>query len=353
MIHKVIIHAQAYQNLTRHAARIQAGTIEIGAYLRKLLINTEPSALNAEVLLNLLLQTKLPQIFAESQVLGDGTDWSLAELKLLGDIGVACLVTIYDDGRHQKPSIHESVFTGQLLFTPGALLRNDLGKTPADWDVVDADGRIDPEAYYQLYLHRLLPLLRHADQTAGQRNAKAFITVPGLGCGQFAGPFQGQLGLALQQVLQRLLAAHAESLPNISAVYYDPYQECRNEHFTYAHLDLWVRPLAQNHGQFPQLSHPRLFSQGSRDYSQCLLFSVVAWDHVSWPGNDFYLGARITDDGVKAAATDVMSCLTGIPGEYDKSNHKYQPPHPYRNWLDVVVANQIELSGGDQVLVFA
>ena len=67
---------------------------------------------------------------------------------------------------------------------------------------------------------------------------------------------------------------------------------------------------------------------------------MVAWDHVSWPGNDYWIGAasslaicdaftrgmhmmltmigpvrpgkRCTDDGVKAAATDTMRALTGV-----------------------------------------
>ena len=53
------------------------------------------------------------------------------------------------------------------------------------------------------------------------------------------------------------------------------------------------------------------------DFNDMDLYIVVAWDHVSWPGNDFYIGARATDDGVKAAATDVMFKMTGIEGSYD------------------------------------
>jgi len=62
----------------------------------------------------------------------------------------------------------------------------------------------------------------------------------------------------------------------------------------------------------------------------------VAWDHVSWPGNDFFIGSRATDDGVKAAATSSMAVLTGVAGEYDPMQAKYQPPPPYRNWEAVV-----------------
>ena len=64
--------------------------------------------------------------------------------------------------------------------------------------------------------------------------------------------------------------------------------------------------------------------------SDCMLFSIVAWDHVSWPGNDFFAGSRCTDDGVKAAATNSMFALTGIEGHYDPDRGAYLPPPPYR-----------------------
>ena len=38
----------------------------------------------------------------------------------------------------------------------------------------------------------------------------------------------------------------------------------------------------------------------------------MAWDYVSWPGNDFYGDLRNTDDGVKAAATNSMEVM-GYP----------------------------------------
>ena len=72
------------------------------------------------------------------------------------------------------------------------------------------------------------------------------------------------------------------------------------------------------------------------DFSGCGFFSLVAWNHVSWPGNDFFGGARCTDDGVKAAATDSMAVLTGVPGRHDPSPGAYQPPSPCHTWEDVV-----------------
>jgi len=68
----------------------------------------------------------------------------------------------------------------------------------------------------------------------------------------------------------------------------------------------------------------------------CALCSIVAWDHVSWPGNEFSDSSRATDDGVKAAATNSMAVLTGVEGKYDPALVKYTPPRPYSNWAAVV-----------------
>jgi hypothetical protein len=288
-------------------------------------------------LLGELLDTKLPQIFGESAVAGDGSDWSPTELGLLGDVSIAVPVTIFDDGNHGAPTPHIPPLSGMLVFTPGALLRNGRGHTPADWNETTApDGQLSTEGYYRLYRRRLLPIFRYMNHRAAKPRS-AFVTVPGLGCGQFAGPFRGQLGARLQVVLDRLLTEYGASLPNLKAVYFDPYSECENARREIHGISLMVRPLRVpgNEGK-SQLCRPVAYAEEGDDFSDCALYSIVAWDHVSWPGNDFFVGSRATDDGVKAAASSSMFVLTGVEGEYDPARGKYQPPQPYRNWKAVV-----------------
>jgi hypothetical protein len=74
-----------------------------------------------------------------------------------------------------------------------------------------------------------------------------------------------------------------------------------------------------------------------------VLFSVVAWDHVSWPGNDYYIGSRATDDGVKGAASDVIYRLTGFEGTYDQNLEMYLPPSPYPHWQALVFDHDCRL----------
>jgi hypothetical protein len=167
------------------------------------------------------------------------------------------------------------------------------------------------------------------------------LNVPGLGCGQFAGPFQGQLGVQLQSVLERLLTDYGESFPNLKAVYFDPYSECESFRREIHGISLMVRPLKLlgSRGK-SQLCHPVAYAEEGDDFSGCDLYSLVAWDPVSWPGNDFFIDSRATDDGVKAAATNSMAVLTGVEGHYDADLGKYRPPAPFRNWAEVVEENQ-------------
>jgi hypothetical protein len=78
----------------------------------------------------------------------------------------------------------------------------------------------------------------------------------------------------------------------------------------------------------------------------------VAWDHVSWPGNNYYLSARITDDGVKAAATDSMYGMTGIQGSYDPISNQYCPPAEFKDWNAVVLQKGIQLSVQNKLIIY-
>ena len=166
------------------------------------------------------------------------------------------------------------------------------------------DGTLSPDGYFRLYERRLLPVFQHVNAEASAEGKSALIIIPGLGCGCFAGPFIGKLGTALQTVLERFLATHGSSFPNIKVVYFDPFDECGNTRFKIHGISLMVRPLLLDNGAKSQLCHPTAYEENDDDFGDCSFFSIVAWDHVSWPGNDFFAGSRCTDDGVKAAATE-------------------------------------------------
>ena len=183
-----------------------------------------------------------------------------------------------------------------------------------------------------------------ANAAAGATGKQAFITVPGLGCGQFTGKFMGRLGEMLQQTLLRLLRRyHAQLQQHPGGVFQILIMNARIN-ASIGHLSFMVRPFNPEAIRTdPQLCPPQAYEEPGDDFSRCQLFSVVAWDHVSWPGNDFYVGARATDDGVKAAATSSMAAITGIEGRYNSASATYDPPAPYRNWEAVVRDNGLQL----------
>jgi len=337
----VIVPADTMASSAAFLSQIQEGKIRPGSRLAgELSVVPERTAeIELELLLDALINTKQPRIFAESQVYGNGLDWTLDELRILGDISVATDVVIFDDGLHVNPRVHESPFPGTLIFVPGALLRNDTGNVPADWTETIVHGRISLAGYNGLYERRLLPVLRYINRRTAATGETAIVTIPGLGCGQFAGPFQGTLGVRLEHALCEILATHADELPNIRLVYYDPYSECDFSSRQFGHLSFLTRPLTKYPDARPQLRPPGEYID---EYTHAAsptgyrLFSVVAWDHVSWPGNDFYVGSRSTDDGVKAAATSSMYAITGIEGRYDRESFRYQPPTPFVTWESVV-----------------
>ncbi|MCF7730255.1 MAG: hypothetical protein K9N23_01145 [Akkermansiaceae bacterium] len=344
MSFQILIPDETRSRLAGYLVSWQSGATQAGARLANRLRGDDLAALTEAGFQDALLNTKVPQIFAESAVAGDGSDWNLTELRLLGDISISVPVTVYDNGRHVSPEVHAVPFAGTLIFTPGALLCNGRGCEPADLaEVTDGDEALCAEGFYRLYERRLRPVFRHVNACAATHGKPALLTIPGLGCGQFAGPFKGQLGTALQIVLERFLSTHGDSVPNIKAVYYDPFNECSNHRQEIHGISLMVRPLLQGNAGKSQLCQPATYAEEGDDFSDCPFFSIVAWDHVSWPGNDFFGGSRCTDDGVKAAATDSMRVLTGVEGHYDSQRHAYLPPAPFRTWEDVVEQNGLRL----------
>jgi len=308
--YKILMHKTAFQNAEKYLNYIQKSKVQPGKFLENLLTETNSSQLTPIEFIEHLVNTKKPQIFAESEVVGDGTDWNQIELSLLGDIGIAVPVSVFDNGLHYSPLVYPEPIKATLLFIPGALLRNGNRQVPADWDEVTDNNQIKTESYYELYEKRLLPGFIHADSVAQSNNKKSFITIPGMGCGQFAGKFRGQMGTHLKNALIYFLKKNGSRFSNIKAVYFDPYRECYNERFEINGILIFVRPLTKGNEHKAQLSEPQQFEESNDCFKDCELFSFVAWDHVSWPGNDFYLGYRSTDDGVKAAATNSMMMMT-------------------------------------------
>jgi hypothetical protein len=283
-----LVHSQTYQKASAYLDRLKAGN-KAGEHLHNRLKNIDLDRVTIPEFIELLMRTKRPQIFAEDAIYGNGIDWNQDELSILGDLSIVTPVTVYDNGKHRHPDLHESPFAATLIFTPGTLLRNGHNITPVDWEEVTTNGStaarrrasFDSEGYYQLYERRLLPGFIYANDRAKENGKMALITIPGMGCGQFAGVFRGQLGIQLKQTLVKLLQIHGSQFSNIKVVYYDPYSECENERIEIDRISLLVRPLTKGNANKPQLCSPQTYAEDRDNFCDMELFSFVAWDHVS------------------------------------------------------------------------
>jgi hypothetical protein len=189
----VLADRQTYRKVTSYMEKLKAGS-RAGQYLHDTLKHLDLLKITTFEFIELLMRTKRPQIFAESEVYGNGTDWNQDELSILGDLSIITPVTVYDNGKHRNPDLHEFPFAATLIFTPGALLRNGNNVTPVDWEAVTIDDKLATDRYYRLYERRFLPAFIQIDRLAKRDGKLAIVTVPGMGCGQFAGRFRGQFG---------------------------------------------------------------------------------------------------------------------------------------------------------------
>ena len=86
---------------------IDRGKASFGSHPSTSLQNTDISQLQVEEFIELIVRTKQPQIFAESSLKGDGSDWAPTELSILADIAIAVPVEVFDKGLHRNPVIHK------------------------------------------------------------------------------------------------------------------------------------------------------------------------------------------------------------------------------------------------------
>ena len=306
--------------------------------------------------LNALLETKPPQCFAESAVLGGGRDWNNPELSILGDICVAVPVQVFDNGvwapKDPNFRVHKAPFAATLLYVPGPLLVKGAqfpGATPDEQELVKQSD-FDQEAYNAFIERRILPALVHANADVKKvADRKAVVTIPNLGGGAFAGRFKGRMGQYLNVALRHLFQKHAGVVDSIRIVQFDPsFDPIPEASENFDHLHYRIKSFSANPSQ-TQLAHPDRFLElgDLKSPETAKLYKIVAWDHVSLPGNDFWGGSRFTDDGVAAAATSSMAALSGVQGTYDSAIGEYRPPAPYRSWHEVADQKHVRLHVGE------
>jgi len=82
--YSIIVPEDTTARAAEYLKALRLGRSQPGALLRARLQNTDLPVMTEQDLLAALFDTKQAQIFAETAVAGDGSDWHLDELGLLG-----------------------------------------------------------------------------------------------------------------------------------------------------------------------------------------------------------------------------------------------------------------------------
>lgn len=354
--YKIVINESTLNRIKKYKFDLEDGAKLPGAYFNKNILQLGKSVkdLSFDEFLNLLIQTKIPTIFAESQILGNGFDWSQEEMAILGNVVFSVPdVPVFDNGKHHNPDVYQDgkPRNCDIIGVCGTLFANGFGIDSADRKRVVKNGLIDDEELYKLYEERLLPGFIEANALAKSSNQKGFIALPGLGCGQFAAEFKDVIVEKLQKVLARLLTNHADKLTNLGAIYFDPYQaKYSNSKKKINGIDLLCRPLLNGNSDKPQLCDPEHYDPAYKGYRKIVF---CAADQGSYPANDMLAGSRETNEGMLGGATGLISATLGYPGKYNPDNFHFEPiaanNKKYATWIECIEDQGLGFASTDRV----
>ncbi|WP_152571645.1 hypothetical protein [Legionella norrlandica] len=330
--------------------------------------------------MQLVMNTRLPKIFAESQAtIGEGKMWNKDEYEILGNIcSVLRGVEVYDNGKYGATGTGDGRYKDNppkinLLCIPGAILQppNTMDREKI---LSQADGRdvLDERKFKDFYKDRLRTVFQEANDQAKEKGKKAFITVPGIGNGAFAGEFRGQTIGLLNDTLKELLEENPQ-WKNIGGIWLDGYSSTVCQDNQIGDTKLRVRNTGSGsngshvlqsgkpYSDLGQMSKAEDFAESPEEaieFANCERFKIFAWDHFSYEGNDWVGGSRMTDEA-NMAACNGLGVMSGFPGQYRNENPEidgppkaYYPPEGYRTWEQLFYSNNLKQSIADRLFVF-
>lgn len=330
-----VLSDETYQLANRYFEALKIGSIQPGDHLKKQLENQQLSQLSLENFIRTLLNTKKPKAFAE-QVLQNAesrkdSGYNDSELEILAQIASVIPSYIYNDGghnlfytNHDNPLPCVMGFISAPLFTSENGSLDDVSLTAE----VSANPlrKIDTNKYQAEVERRLLPTLLAMNEQAKSAEKKLAITIPGLGCGFFGGPFgddgDNSVYRELNLALKNIILKHSSRLDHIASIYFDTYNAVLAPEMERIG-DIYYSCVASSrrNGEHKQLE----LSEQDKLNPNILLGTIVAADLLSWIGNDMWVDSRSTDEGVKAGSSLVLvqiACALA-PEKYSLENFEY------------------------------
>ncbi len=305
-----------------HLAGLEADSAEeisVGEFLAQLTL---------EEFIDLMIRTRPPKSFGEQA--DDAAAWSLRERGLMANISLAVSpVRIYADGYRTSDvanafpakHVHPESFDAHLIILSAPILEEH---SPDYYRVVKDDELYQP-GFNELYEQRLLPLLLHANELGKNQGKRVVVNLPGLGCGLFAGKWQGNPALkeCLKTALQYILESHHEKLQHLAMVRLDPYMGLEKSEDKYGEMIFRVGCSRVDGKQ--QLSTAKNLQEEGDDFSDCIMVYAIAGDAFSFPSNDLFVNSPEGDEATKAYCSNLAEIVSGIFGEFDPNNNRFMP----------------------------
>lgn len=306
-------------------------------------------SLTNERLMQLLLKTKEPCCFAETQV--GGGNWTDKEFGILSTITTSVPVTMYADAKWKigNATPYDKPQKGHLFFTNGPVLNPSSpiskSKTSEYYQLTDPDPtnpynrQLNQERYRAFMRERLLPIFKEAQRKADSQGKTPFVSIPGIGVSLFAGAFANQLkdskgnGAFKEAVYAVLEELTPKDFSGVVRIDMGPIHNSCLETKGLTNNNIRVYEYDQG-AKGEGFNGPGILAlpstlgitkkEGLLD-DQFLHCNVVAGDPASYPGNDMHKDSSNTNEGAVGGSTNVVGLTIDEAGEWNNDAKEYHP----------------------------
>ena len=331
---------------------VQQDINKAGRLLKQELEGVNVNELDVLEFIRHIINTKKPKNFAE-QILTNpeargepGSGYNNNDLEILARIGTVFESYAYNDGGHAASfKDHKEALPCLMGYVSAPLFTENRGSLDdvmlTEIGEMGTRGGIYVNNYNREIEQRILPTLLQMDIQAGMAGKRLKVTIPGLGCGLFGGPYgdlknSSVIYTHLSNALKEMLKKHGTRLTNIAGISFDTYRDVfKKEEKNIGGVDYQCFSSSRGEG------HKQLELSGEdKDNNDIMLGTIVAADLLSWAGNDMWNNSRHTDEGVKGGSTLTLvqiACSLN-PTHYEFEHFEYKNGafyHREKSWAEI------------------
>jgi hypothetical protein len=264
------------------------------------------------------------------------------EESILGDIIFSIETLVYDNAMQNslevKVKVHDNPLPVQMVFVPAAILSD---KNHADYKAIVINFEIEPFQFIEFYKKKLYAAFKEINNQAKSEEKEVLVTVPVIGASEFLRYKFSGVEILFEYVLIEVLKECYE-FSCIKGVVFDPNEK------NIPDSEEFIGRIKYYRLKSSQLCSPEFYDEY---FAGCSLATLVSSDSRLLPGGAFYNGKRKTDEGLKAALSDLFQTLTGRYGFYNEESKEFSPLDEGVKWGVMCKLSQdytVSLLSGDK-----